>query len=289
MSKKLNQTELYATDLANIYKQEKAKRKEVEGAYKLLEHKNEELKQEKAQLKTYAEDFRKLYKQLQVSFSDLNDANIETIYRLSIAAEFRDNDAATHLKKVCEYSKIIAKKLGWNDEKANMIKQASPMHDIGKIGISDSILFKPGKYNNDEYEEMRKHPSIGHIILKDSNSKCLQMGDRIAYTHHEKWDGTGYPNGLAGEEIPIEGRIVALADVYDALTTKRVYKPAFTKKEALKIMTEGRGSHFDSVVFEAFMDSLNKIEEFRKTKLSISEHLNKVEAFLVINLSINFA
>ena len=280
MSKKLNQTELYATDLAKIYKKEKAKRKEVEEAYKLLERKNEELKQEKAQLKTYAEDFRKLYMQLQVSFSDLNDANIETIYRLSIAAEFRDNDAATHLRRVSEYSKIIAKKLGWNDEKANMIKQASPMHDIGKIGISDSILFKPGKYTADEYEEMKKHPSIGYIILKDSKSKCLQMGARVAYAHHEKWDGSGYPRGLSGKDIPIEGRIVALADVYDALTTKRVYKPAFIKEEALEIITEGKGSHFDSVVFNAFMDSFKEIEEFRKTKLSISGHLNKVDGVL---------
>ncbi len=276
MSKKLNQAELYATDLAKIYKQEKAKRKEVEEAYKLLKRKNEELKQEKAQVKTYAEDIRKLYMQLQVSFSNLNEANIETIYRLSIAAEFRDNDAAAHLKRMSEYSKIIAKKLGWNEEKVNMIKQASPMHDIGKIGISDSILFKPGKYTADEYEEMKKHPSIGYIILKDSKSKRLQMGARVAYTHHEKWNGTGYPRRLGGDDIPIEGRVVALADVYDALTTKRVYKQAFTQKEALDIMTEGKGSHFDPVVFDAFMDSLNEIEAFRKTKLSISEHLNKV-------------
>ena len=277
MSKKMNQTELYATDLAKIYKQEKAKRKEVEEAYKLLERKNEELKQEKAQLKTFAEDFRNLYMQLQVSFSDLNEANIETIHRLSIAAEFRDNDAAAHLKRMSEYSKIIAKRLGWNDEKVNMIKRASPMHDIGKIGISDSILFKPGKYTTDEYEAMKKHPSIGYIILKDSKSKCLQMGARIAFVHHEKWDGTGYPRGLAGEDIPIEGRIVALADVYDALTTKRVYKPAFTKEESLDIMTKGKGSHFDSVVFEVFMDSLNEIEEFRKTKISIPGHLDEVD------------
>lgn len=267
MSKELSQTELYANDLVEVYKQEKAKRKEIEKAYIQLERKNVELKQEKAQLKTYADDFHKLYEQLKLSFSKLNEAKLETIYRLSLAAEYRAIDAAAHLKRIGEYSKIIAKKLGWNEDRIIMIKHASPMHDIGKIGISDNILFKPGKYTAGEYDEMKNHPNIGKLILKNSESEFLQMAERIAYTHHEKWDGSGYPRGLAGKDIPVEGRIVAVADVYDALTTKRVYKPAFSKDEALEIMTKGKGTHFDPVIFEAFMDSLNEIEQFRKTNL----------------------
>lgn len=265
MSKELSQTELYAKDLAAIYKQEKARRKEVEQAYKQLERKNVEIKQEKAQLKAYADDFRKLYQQLKLSFSKLNEANLETIYRLSIAAEFRDNETAAHLQRMSEYSKIIAKNISWKDEKVEMIKQASLMHDIGKIGITDEILFKPGKYKEEEFEAMKDHPRIGHLILKDSESELLQMGEIIAYTHHEKWDGSGYPRGLKGDEIPIEGRIIPLADVYDALTTKRIYKPAFSKEESLEIMNKNKDSHFDPIIFTAFMDSLNEIEDFRKS------------------------
>lgn len=259
------QSELYAKDLAKVYKLEKKRRKELEEAYKHLENKNTELKREKAQLKVYADDFRKLYEQLQASFLNLKEANIETIYRLSIAAEFRDNETAAHLKRMSEYSKIIAQNMGWKDEKVDMIKQASPMHDIGKIGISDEILFKQGKYTEKEFEVMKEHPRIGHQILKGSDSELLQMGEIIAYTHHEKWDGSGYPCGLKADEIPVESRIIALADVYDALSTKRLYKPAFTQKQTLEIMKDGRSLHFDPDIFDIFIDSMHKIEEFKKT------------------------
>ncbi len=261
------QAELYAQDLAKIYQQEKAKRLELEEASRLLEERNEELLKEKAQLKAYAKDFQTLYKQLQISYLKLNKANLETIYRLSIAAEYRDNDTAAHLQRMSEYSGIIAKNMGLKEDQVDMIKKASPMHDIGKIGITDSILLKPGKYTKEEFEEMKKHPYIGHLILKDSESKLLQTGEIIAYTHHEKWDGSGYPRGLKGTEIPVEGRIIPIADVYDALSTKRVYKPAFTQEKVMEIMKDGRGSHFDPDIFDIFMDSLEEIEDFRKSTL----------------------
>lgn len=261
------QAELYAKDLATIYQQEKAKRLELEEARRLLEDRNEELIKEKAQLKVYAKDFRTLYKQLQISYSKLNKSNLETIYRLSLAAEYRDNDTGIHLQRMSEYSKIISKNMGLEDNRVEMIKKASPMHDIGKIGITDSILLKPGKYTKEEFEEMKKHPYIGHLILKDSESELLQLGEIIAYTHHEKWDGSGYPRGLQGTEIPVEGRIIPIADVYDALSTKRVYKPAFTQEKVMEIMEAGRGSHFDPDIFDVFMDSLEEIEDFRKTLL----------------------
>ncbi len=258
------QAQIYARDLAHVYKQEKAKRLELEEAYRLLAEEKKALHEEKEQLLAYAKDFRELYKKQQQTLLKIKAANLETIYCLANAAEFRDNDTGDHLKRMSHYSMLIAKTLGWSDEQAEQLKHASPMHDIGKIGITDAILFKPAAYNSEEFEIMKRHTTIGYQILKDSESELLQLGASIAYTHHEKYDGSGYPRQLRGEDIPIEGRIVALADVYDALLSPRVYKPAFTRQRALDIMTKGNGSHFDPVVFDAFMASLEQIETFRK-------------------------
>ncbi len=260
-----DQTELYARDLARIYNEEKAKRDELEQAYSLIKQKNQELEKEKEQLRSYAEDFRKLYIQLLDSYSETKEANLETIYRLSIAAEFRDDDTATHLKRISAYSEVVAEAMQFEKEFINLIKLASPMHDVGKIGITDSILLKPGKLTAEEYEQMKMHSYIGHLILKDSKSETLQMADRIAYTHHEKYDGSGYPQNLVGSEIPIEGRIVAVVDVFDALTTKRVYKPALSVDKTLDIMKQGVGTHFDPQVYDAFIESLGTIEDIRES------------------------
>jgi putative two-component system response regulator len=193
----------------------------------------------------------------------IRDASLETIYRLSVAAEFRDNENTSHLERMSEYTKIIAKTMGFQHGFVEMIKLASPMHDIGKIGVPDKILFKPSEYTTAEYTEMKRHPEIGHLILKDSNSRLLQMADRIAYTHHEKFDGSGYPRGIGGTEISIEGRIVAITDVYDALIEERIYKPAFSETKTLELIKARSGNHFDPLVFEAFMDSYDEIEQAR--------------------------
>ena len=193
----------------------------------------------------------------------IREASLETIYRLSVAAEFRDNENTSHLDRMSEYSKIIAKTMGFEDDFVEMIKLASPMHDIGKIGVPDKILFKPGEYTTAEYNEMKRHPEIGHLILNDSNSRLLQMADHIAYTHHEKFDGSGYPRGLKGSEINIEGRIVAIADVYDALIEERIYKPAFSETKTIELIEARIGSHFDPVVFESFMNSYVEIKQAR--------------------------
>ncbi len=264
-SDSIAQALIYARDLALIYKQEKVKRQELEEAYRLLAEEKKALAEEKEQLLAYAKDFRELYQQQQQTLLKIKAANLETIYCLSNAAEFRDNETGDHLQRMSHYSMLIAKTMGWPDEQAERLKHASPMHDIGKIGINDAILFKPAAYDDDEFEIMKKHTTIGYQILKDSESDLLQLGASIAWTHHEKYNGSGYPCQLKGDAIPIEGRIVALADVYDALRTARVYKPAFTRKKALAIMAEGNGSHFDPNIFDAFMASLEQIETFRET------------------------
>ncbi len=263
--KEKSQAELYARDLAQVYIQEKKHRSELEIKNQSLELANNQLLLEKAQLKAYADDFSTVYNQLQESYSRLEQANYETIYRLSLAAEFRDGDTAGHLSRISEYTAVIARNMGMDDEKVTNLKHASALHDIGKLGVSDQVLFKPGKYTDDEFEEMKKHTYIGHLILRNSESELLQLGEIIAYTHHEKWNGSGYPRGLKQGEIPLEGRIVAIADVFDALTMKRVYKPAFTRDKVMEIMSEGRGHHFDPEIFDVFMSNINEIETLSET------------------------
>lgn len=203
----------------------------------------------------------------------IKGASLETIYRLSVAAEFRDNENTAHLERMSEYSRIIARNMGFDNNFVEMIRLASPMHDIGKIGVPDKILFKPAEYTTAEYDEMKKHPEIGHLILKNSNSRLLQMADRIAYTHHEKYDGSGYPRGLKKNEISIEGRIVTIADVFDALIEERIYKPAFSEAKTLKLIKGRVGKHFDPEVYEAFMDSYKEIEQARN---NINDESNNV-------------
>ena len=143
-------------------------------------------------------------------------------------------------------------------------KQASPMHDIGKIGIPDSILLKPGKLTPDEWVVMQKHTLYGARILGESSFELLRVGEIIALSHHEKWDGSGYPNGLAGEDIPLYGRICAVADVFDALTSRRPYKDAFSNEKSLEIMRAGRGSHFDPRIFDTFLNHFEQVQEIQK-------------------------
>jgi HD-GYP domain-containing protein (c-di-GMP phosphodiesterase class II) len=190
---------------------------------------------------------------------ELKEAYLDTIFRLSIAAEYKDDDTAVHIHRMSRYSAILAEGLGLSPAEVESIRYASPMHDIGKLGVPDSILMKPGKLTPAEFKEMQNHTVFGAKILENAKAELLQVSETIALTHHEKWDGSGYPRGLKGEAIPLSGRIVALADVFDALTTKRCYKPAFSLEESLKIIKEGTGRHFDPKLVQAFNDSLEKI------------------------------
>lgn len=203
---------------------------------------------------------------------ELKKAYLDVIFRLSLAAEYRDDNTASHLHRMSKYSALIAKKLGMTEEEIELIKHASPMHDIGKIGISDSILLKPGKLTQEEFVEMKKHPIIGAKILANGETPLLKASEVIALTHHEKYDGTGYPYQLKGEEIPILGRVVTLADVFDALTTKRCYKPAFPIDESLSIIRRESGKHFDPKIVYAFFFALDEIlDVYKKEYLDISD------------------
>lgn len=209
--------------------------------------------------------------QLQEANRHLTDAYLDTLYRLSIAAEYRDEDSSGHIKRISHYSAAIARKMGLSNDLVQKIYRASPLHDIGKIGIPDHVLLKPGKLNAEEWEVMRTHPLIGARILGGSDNELLQMAEQIAVSHHEKFDGSGYPYGLKGEEIPLAGRIVALADVFDALTSKRVYKPIYSNDVALSIIRDSVGTHFDPEVADAFFKDLDGIfaiqEAFKDEKL----------------------
>lgn len=190
---------------------------------------------------------------------ELKAASIEMIERLSVAAEFRDEDTAHHIKRMSNYSMIIAKHIGMTEEEIEMMLFTAPMHDIGKLGVPDSILLKPGKLTDEEWVEMKNHTIYGGQILKGSKYDLIRQAEVVALSHHEKWNGQGYPNQLAGEEIPIQGRIVALADVFDALSSKRCYKPAFPMEKVLSIIKADSGTHFDPKVTEAFFEGLDEI------------------------------
>jgi two-component system response regulator RpfG len=183
----------------------------------------------------------------------------ETLLRLAKAGEYRDEETGNHVIRMAKYSRLIAEELGFSSKEADVIEMAAPMHDIGKIGIKDSILLKPGKLTKEEFEIMKEHTLIGHEILKDSPSQFLQMGAIIALGHHEKFDGSGYPYGKQGDEIPLEARIVAVADVYDALVSERPYKHAWSIQAALEYMESQCGMHFDPDCLNAFKTQLDAI------------------------------
>ena len=194
-------------------------------------------------------------------YDKLRAANEDTIYRLAAAAEFKDKDTSEHLHRMSRYSEILARKLGMDEEWVEMLRLAAPMHDIGKIGVPDAVLNKPGKLDAEEWEEMKKHPIYGGEILKNPSADALILSETIALYHHEWWNGKGYPHGLAGEAIPLEARIVSVADAFDALTSKRVYKPSFTLAKALSILEEEKGTHFDPKIVDAFGEILPQIRE----------------------------
>ncbi|MFC7299120.1 HD domain-containing phosphohydrolase [Herminiimonas aquatilis] len=176
----------------------------------------------------------------------------EAIHRLSRAAEYRDPETGAHLLRLSHYAALLAANLGLDHVQQELIRDAAPMHDIGKVGIPDAILLKPGKLDADEMEIMRKHPQIGADILKNSTCTLMQIAATISLSHHEKYDGSGYPQGLSGEDIPLYGRIIAVADVFDALTSARPYKPAWEIDKAVALIRDGSGTHFDPKCVDAF-------------------------------------
>ncbi|WP_374490598.1 HD domain-containing phosphohydrolase [Zoogloea sp.] len=184
--------------------------------------------------------------------ADLINRERETITRLARAAEFRDPETGAHILRVSHYSRLIAEALGMDQAFCDRLLTAAPMHDVGKVGTPDHILLKPGRLTPEEMDIVRRHAQIGHDILAGSSSPMIQMAAEIALNHHEKFDGSGYPKGTRGQEIPLVGRIVAVADVFDALTSARPYKEAWDLDRAVALLHEGRGTHFDPDCLDAF-------------------------------------
>jgi len=198
-------------------------------------------------------------------YENLYQAQLETIYRLAVTAEYRDQqDSAIHLRHISEYSALISQSMGLDEKKIDDIRYASPLHDIGKVAISDSILLKPGKLTPEEFEEMKKHTLYGAKILSNAKSHLLQVANLIAQSHHEKYDGNGYPYKIRGEHIPVEARIVSVADVFDALCMTRVYKPSWEPSKARDYIISEKGKSFDPVVVDAFDGVFDKILEIQK-------------------------
>jgi len=208
---------------------------------------------------------RVLEEKVRARTAELNDTRLEIIRRLGRAAEFKDNETGLHVVRMSYYSKLIAQTAGFSDEHAELLLNAAPMHDIGKIGIPDKILCKPGKLDDDEWDVMKQHTSIGAEILGDQPSELLQLAKEIALSHHEKWNGKGYPEGLAGEAILIESRIVAIADVFDALTNERPYKKAWSVEDAVALIERESGEHFDPMLVNAFLKSMPEIMDVKVT------------------------
>jgi putative two-component system response regulator len=191
-------------------------------------------------------------------------AHLDTIRRLVIAAEYKDRDTAAHIERIGLYSEVIALNLSLSPGETELIRYASPMHDVGKIGIPDAILLSPHKLEADQWELMKQHTTIGARILHGSPSPLLQAGEQIALSHHERWDGSGYPSGLRGEDIPLAGRICAVADVFDALTTNRHYRDALPNEAVWEMIQAQRGRHFDPGVADAFLGCREVVEAIQK-------------------------
>lgn len=205
-----------------------------------------------------------LEKKVQLRTKAIHETRLQVVRRLGRAAEFRDNETGLHIIRMSKMSVIIAKATGMDEEQCDLLLNAAPMHDIGKIGIPDKILLKPGKFNPDEWEIMKTHAQIGAKILSGDESDLMRMAFDIAISHHEKWNGKGYPNKLRAESIPLVGRITAIADVFDALTSRRSYKEAWPIEKAITLIKNQSGLHFDPALVKLFLGNLPEIIEINE-------------------------
>ncbi len=219
-----------------------------------------------ARVKTHLALFNQnqtLEKKVAKRTEQLKSTQLQIIQRLGRAAEFKDDETGLHVIRMSHFTRLMAEALSDEKEWIDLIFHAAPMHDIGKIGIPDHVLLKPGKLDDEEWNIMRRHPKIGAEIIGDGDSRLLKMAQEIAYTHHEKWDGSGYPRRLKGEEIPLTGRIVAIADVFDALTSERPYKKAWDIEAAVKLIDDEAGKHFDPSLVAIFHSVLPEILDIK--------------------------
>jgi putative two-component system response regulator len=245
--------------LANMHLQSKKYALDFVKMYKATKAKQEELTTANRQLKKYAQDLRATISTLEKVNQELQEAYYDTIHRLAMAVEYKDKFTGSHIHRMSHFSAFIAKKVGLSTHEILNIFYAAPMHDVGKIGIPDTIISKPSKLSIDEFDIMKRHTTIGAELLNHPKSDILAIARQIALSHHEQWNGKGYPFGLKKEAIPLSARIVALADTFDVLTSKRSYKEPYSIGTAADIIAEEKGKHFDPNVVEIFEKNLKKM------------------------------
>lgn len=211
------------------------------------------------------DELQRQFAEVEALQKEIEETQKEVVFTMGAIGESRSKETGNHVKRVAEYTYILAKYSGLPEKECEMLKQASPMHDIGKVAIPDAVLNKPGRFDEEERKIMDTHAQLGYDMLQASNRPLLKMAATVAYEHHEKWNGTGYPNQLAGEDIHIYGRITALADVFDALGSARVYKPAWDDERIFKMFKEERGEHFDPNLIDIFFENLDEFLHIRDT------------------------
>jgi len=246
----------YAKDFPKLSRSERKSRKQLEVANQ--------------QLIRYADDINMTISELRDANEKLQNSFLDTIHRLALAAEYKEEETGNHIIRMSRYSALIAEKLCLSKKEVQNILYASPLHDLGKIGIPDSILLKPGKLTDEEFTIMKTHTIIGANILAYSKAKVLRVAEQIAIFHHEKWNGSGYPQGLSGEKIPMVGRIVGLVDVFDVLTSKRPYKEPYPIEVAVDIIEKEQGQSFDPNIGDTFLECVDEI-------VAIKEEVDKTE------------
>jgi putative two-component system response regulator len=217
------------------------------------------------------------YTKLKKAYLALKDSHVEMVFKLALVSEMRDRSTGVHLVRIADYSALIAEGLGLDKNEIEIVRMASPMHDIGKVMLPDAILKKDGGLTGKEMDEMKKHPLVGARIFAHAKTPMLKACEVIARTHHERYDGTGYPKGLKGEDIPLYGRIVALADCFDAYTSRRPYKEAFSFDESVSMVKERAGTHFSPAAVAAFLRQIEKIKKIWKANRDIQAFLDEME------------
>jgi putative two-component system response regulator len=228
------------------------------------QEKSRELEQANAQLQAYARDLKLALQAEQVRARETERAYLDTVMRLTLASEYKDEETGSHIRRLSYYAETVALKLGWSAEAARQLRSATPLHDVGKIAVPDRVLLKPGPLDADEWALMMRHTEFGASLLKGSPSPVLQLGAQIARSHHERWNGSGYPDGLRGEQIPVAARIVMLVDQYDALRSRRPYKATLDHEQTVQVILAGDGrtlpEHFDPALLAVFREAHPELE-----------------------------